>query len=67
MESVIKWQTETPTHSGKYLITDKHGYNDVDYWYDTDDAHKGEAGWRWHYKEDVIAWCPLNDIKPYKK
>lgn len=46
MKVEFEWETGTPKYTGKYLITDKHGNVDVDYWYNTDDAHKGEAGWR---------------------
>lgn len=67
MESVIKWQIGIPQYTGKYLITDKYGHTDVDYWYNTDDAHKGEAGWYQHYEEDVIAWCELCEIESYKE
>lgn len=65
MKVEFEWKTGTPRYTGKYLITDKYGHNDVDYWYDTDDAHKGEAGWYRHYEEDVIAWCELCDIPTY--
>ena len=61
----FEWKTGRPKHTGKYLITDKYGQNDVDYWYDTETAHKGEAGWYRHYEEDVMAWCELCDIPSY--
>ena len=65
MKVEFEWKTGTPRYTGKYLITDKYGHTDVDYWYDTDDAYKGEAGWYRHYEEDVIAWCELCDIPTY--
>ena len=65
MTVTFEWKTGRPKHTGKYLITDKYGHTDVDYWYDTDDAYEGEAGWHSHYEEDVMAWCELCDIPSY--
>jgi hypothetical protein len=63
MTVTFEWQTGTPKHTGKYLITDKYGHNDVDYWYQT--KHKEGDGWDRHYEEDVMAWCELCDIPSY--
>ena len=54
---------KTPQLTGKYLISDKYGHIDVDYWFKT--KHKEGDGWNRHYEEDVMAWCLLVDIKPY--
>lgn len=60
MESVIKWQTGEPKKEGEYIITTKGGvgciYFDPKYVYDLD-----------FFKQFVIAWYPLNNIKPYKE
>lgn len=61
----FKWKTGTPDHTGKYLITDKYGNTDVDYWYNPNDGHRVEDGWHRHYEEDVLAWCELCDIPSY--
>ena len=63
MTVTFEWQTGTPKHTGKYLITDKYGNTDVDYWYQT--KHKEGDGWDRHYEEDVMAWCELCDIPSY--
>lgn len=55
MESIIKWQTGTPTEPGKYLISDKHYNVDSDWWTRKD-------GWDRHYDEDIMGWCKLSDI-----
>lgn len=61
---MIEWQTGTPKYIGKYLITDKYGHIDVDYWFGK--SSKNREGWDRHYEEDVIAWCELASIVPYK-
>lgn len=65
MTVTFEWKTGTPKHTGKYLITDKHGHVDVDYWYNPNDGHRVEDGWHRHYEEDVMAWCELIDIPSY--
>ena len=65
MKVEFEWKTGTPKHIGQYLITDKHGHIDVDYWYETDDKPSVYDGWRRHYEEDVIAWCEICDIPTY--
>lgn len=64
MTVTFEWKTGTPEHTGKYLITDKHGHTDVDYWYD-DDKNSVNYGWHRHYEENVMAWCELCDIPSY--
>ena len=59
MESIIKWQTGKPNNHGKYVITLKWKTVESD-WYDKD------LGWYRYRDEDIIAWCLLSDIEPYK-
>lgn len=63
MESVIKWQTGEPKESGTYLATIKGRYSIfVQY------AEFGcLTGWSYFKPEEIIAWCKLSDIKPYKE
>ena len=59
MTSEINWKTETPIIAGaEYIITDKHSHIGTDYW-------SGKS-WLYHNNEDVLAWCLLVDIVPYK-
>lgn len=57
MESVIKWQTGTPTKNGKYLVF-VYGEIDITYW---------DSRFQWTKYLSVIAWCKLSDIEPYKE
>lgn len=57
MESVIKWQTGTPTKNGKYLVF-VYGEIDITYW---------DSRFQWAKYLSVIAWCKLSDIEPYKE
>ena len=57
---MLNWQAGTPTETDKYLITHKGGEVRVDWWYNY------LQEWDAHYNEDVIAWCKLTDIEPYK-
>jgi hypothetical protein len=62
---IIQWQTGTPKESfGKYLITTKHHEVEVDMWFGVPDEYGDH--WERHYDEDVIAWCLLEDIIPFK-
>ena len=65
MKVEFEWKTGTPQYTGKYLITDKYGQTDVDYYYKTDDKRSVDDGWHRHYEEDVKAWCELCDIPSY--
>ena len=60
--STIKWQTGTPKVFGKYLITTKYNEVDVDMSILTSDGDH----WERHYDEDVIAWCLIENIEPFK-
>ena len=63
MESVIKWQTGEPKESGTYLATIKGRYSIfVQY------AQFGcLTGWSYFKPKEIIAWCKLSDIEPYKE
>lgn len=61
MESIIKWKTGEPEESGSYLVTIKGTY-DI---FVTCCYYSCLNGWS-HW-DNVIAWCKLNDIKPYKE
>lgn len=62
--STIQWQTGTPKHPGRYLITTKHHEVDVDMWRST--ADEDGDHWLRHYDVDVIAWCEMVSIEPFK-
>ena len=60
--SLIKWRTGVPPSSDGWkmcLITTKMGYIDFCGWQATK--------WSNISKENVIAWCPLSEIEPYKE
>lgn len=59
MESVIKWQTGEINNDGDYLVTDRLGRVYI-LWYRKGSIMSDSF-------ENVIAWCPLSDIKPYKE
>ena len=69
MESIIKWCTGVPKYNDKYIVTYRYlgsrGYR------------IGVAEWcgkHWYVgisviapQVDIIAWCSLNEIEPYKE
>lgn len=57
MESVIKWQTGVPKENGMYLVTTVDNRVTICFF----------TAYNAWYLEDVIAWCPLSDIEPYKE
>lgn len=59
MESVIKWQTGEPKKVGEYIITNSFGIVDYNNWTGT--------MYGWLDEIEVVAWCPLNEIEPYKE
>jgi hypothetical protein len=60
MESVIKWHTGEPSSQYMFcVITDVYGHVGIDIW-------DGEY-WLSYHMEDILAWYPLNEIKPYKE
>ena len=63
--SIIHWQTGQPTEEGEYLVSLDDGSVCRDEWRKLycDDEKQG-----WVYNEgEIIAWCKLSDIKPYKE
>ena len=64
MENTINWQTGTPKHPGDYLVTTKHHNVEKDIWRNNADIYKNH--WVYHNDEDVIAWCALENIEPFK-
>lgn len=62
--STIQWQTGTPKHPGKYLVTTKHHGVETDIWRNHADLYKNH--WYEHHDIDVIAWCFIEDIEPFK-
>lgn len=60
--SSIKWQTGEPKETGEYLITTSDGnvYYDIVY---TNSKCKMLF---WNFN-NVLAWCKLSDIEPYKE
>jgi hypothetical protein len=62
MESIIKWRTGVPKEEGEYLVT-----------LQTPDGNEvacisfEEYGWFGNGDYKVIAWCPMDEIKPYKE
>lgn len=64
MESKIKWQTGKPTEEGKYLVSTKDGNILMGVCIIT---LKRGIHWVLIGDSDVIAWCKLSDIEPYKE
>lgn len=62
--STIHWQTGMPKHPGQYLVTTKHHGVETDIWRHYAGFYKNQ--WYEHNDEDVIAWCALVDINPFK-
>ena len=63
MESVVKWQTGEPKERGSYIVSSK----GLDANYVTCAVYVHETGWCHWKKEEIIAWCKLSDIEPYKE
>ena len=56
MESVIKWRTGIPKEVKKYVVTLNDGRVTSSSW----------TGICWSdWNKSIIAWYPLNEIKPY--
>ena len=68
MESVIKWQTGEPKKAGPYIVTLENGLVFCDDYncYMTLDG-KVKLDWRIVDSSDILAWCPLSEIEPYKE
>ena len=63
MESVIKWRTGEPNMEGEYLVTEANGNVDTDCWV----ASEHYPYWVGHRDDEVVAWCKVSDIEPYKE
>lgn len=64
MESKIKWQTGKPNEEGKYLVSTKDGNVLMGVYIAT---LKYGNHWVLIGDDNVIAWCKLSDIEPYKE
>lgn len=66
--TTIQWQTGTPKETGTYLITfkylDEFHVVDVDRWCGVPDNYGDH--WEKHYDVNVIAWCLIENIEPFK-
>lgn len=59
MTSTINWQKGTPNEIYvSCLVTLDNGIVTTDTYTDS---------WRHYDKEEIVAWCPLKDIEPYKE
>ena len=65
--SIIKWQEETPCEECLCLVTLDDGSVHFDL-FTQDEVYCGNEVWGWanNLIADVIAWCKLSDIQPYK-
>lgn len=63
MKSQIKWQTGEPEEEICHLITLKTGIVIPAIWSQKEGWHSENNLFRFY---NVIAWCKLSDIKPYK-
>lgn len=62
-ESVIKWQTGDPKSVGFYLVST--AKNEVVINHVTIDENDNFV-W-FSGKDEILAWCKLSDIEPYKE
>lgn len=63
-QSIIHWQKGEPKEHGNYIVSFKDG--SVGSAYFAQWAIQPNF-WEEHLKKDVIAWCKLSDIEPYKE
>jgi hypothetical protein len=64
--SVIVWHTGTPNKTGNYIVTGKNDEGDI---FVMEDLFMYNNGW-WacgYRSYEVLAWCPIGNIKPYKE
>lgn len=59
-KSIVKWQTGLPKQSDFYLTTTTAGEVRTRVWYDSGWLNDGGD-------DEVVAWCKLSDIEPYKE
>lgn len=58
--SIIHWHTVEPKDVGQYLVTFNSGEIGIGIWC----ANKL---WQRYVIDNIIAWCKLSDIEPYKE
>lgn len=63
MESIIKWQIGEPKEEGMYLVS----INGEASTYVASAVYMHGRGWCHWEAEEIIAWCKLSDIEPYKE
>lgn len=63
MKRIIKWQTGFPNIEGEYLITETNSVVSVDCWC----VLEHYQYWTRHRDNEVVAWCKLSEIEPYKE
>lgn len=56
----IQWQTGEPKEVGQYLVTFNSGEIGIGIWC----ANKL---WQRYVIDNIVAWCKLSDIEPYKE
>ena len=59
MTSEINWSTGIPDKSGTYLVTTIFDIIDI--------CHFKDGEWQIYDNEEIVAWCLMDNIKPYKK
>ena len=62
MKSIITWHTGVPKEEGEYLVTTLDGIVDYDIVYINSKCKTIFGNF-----DNVLAWCKLSDIKPYKE
>lgn len=75
-ESIIKWQTGTPTVEGTYLVSIKYCYledlnNGIKEYGHTIGLTNWEGFWANYDDREsecyVTAWCKLSNVEPYRE
>jgi len=59
--SRIKWQTGEPKYHGRYLVQTKEDGFQIAFW----SAYV--QSWSLYHNSEILAWCKLIDIEPYKE
>lgn len=60
-QSTIKWRTGEPKSHGRYLIQTKDDGLQIAFW------SSYVQSWSLYHNSEIIAWCKLSDIEPYKE
>lgn len=61
MKSIIEWKTGEPKKVGRYLVQTKDDGVQISFW------SSFIQSWSLYSKSEIIAWCKLSDIEPYKE